>query len=131
MLSYGLGRLIGVPDWSNLSRTYDHARVYWRSSKMQLEALLVSPVKVRIGEFNRPVLGDRVWGVYNVFPGIYKKNLLEAYALRRDQNRPGGFTGGARKDGTDKLAVNTFGFRLAGPLAVRHRVQFGGRAAER
>jgi len=117
MLSYGEGRLIGTPEWGNLSRTYDHARVYWRSAKAQFEALLVSPAKVRIGEFNRPVLGDRIWGVYNVFPGFYKKNLLEAYVLRRDQNRPGGFTGGARKDGTDTLGVNTFGFRLAGPLA--------------
>ena len=117
MVSYGQGRLIGVPDWGNLSRTYDHARVYWRTPKMQLEALLVSPVKVRVGEWNRPVLGDRIWGVYNVFPGIYRKSLLEVYALRRDQNRPGGFTGGARNNGTDKLGVNTFGFRVAGPLA--------------
>ena len=45
------------------------------------------------------------------------KHLLEAYALRHDQNRPGGFTGGDRAQGTDKLAVNTFGFRVAGPLA--------------
>ena len=30
MVSYGEGRLIGVPDWSNLGRTYDHARVYFR-----------------------------------------------------------------------------------------------------
>ncbi len=117
MLSYGEGRLIGVPEWSNLSRTYDHARVYWRSAKAVIETLLVSPVKVRIGEFNRPVLGDRVWGVYSSFPGFYKENLLEAYLLRHDQNRPGGFTGGARKDGTDKLGVNTFGLRLTGPLA--------------
>jgi hypothetical protein len=118
MLNYGEGRLIGTPQWSNLSRTYDHARAYWRSPKAQFEVLLVSPVKVRIGEFNRPVLGDRVWGTYNTFPNIFKKNLLEAYLLRRDQNRPAGFTGGAWKDGTDKLGVNTAGFRLAGPLAA-------------
>jgi hypothetical protein len=117
MLTYGEGRLIGTPQWSNLSRTYDHARAYWRSPKFQAEVLLVSPVKVRIGEFNRPVLGDRVWGTYNVFPDFYKKNLLEAYVLRHDQNRPGGFTTGSSKDGTDKLGVNTFGFRLTGPLS--------------
>lgn len=116
MLSYGEGRLIGTPQWGNLSRTYDHARTYWRSSKAQLELLLVSPVKVRIGEFNRPVMGDRVWGTYDVFPNFYKKNLAEVYVLRRDQNRPAGFTGGSTKDGTDKLGVNTFGFRMAGPV---------------
>ena len=117
LLSYGEGRLIGISQWSNTSRTYDHARVYWRSARAQFEVLLVSAVKVRIGEFNRPVLGDRVWGTYEVFPDFYKKNLLEVYVLRREQNRPGGFTGGSSKDGTDRMAVNTPGFRLAGPVA--------------
>ena len=116
MLNYGEGRLIGTPQWSNLSRTYDHARVYWRSQWAQIEALVVSPVKVRIGEFNRPVLGDRIWAAYNVFPDVYK-NRVEAYVLHRGQNRPGGFTGGSGKDGTDKLGVNTFGFRVTGPVA--------------
>ena len=117
LLSYGEGRLIGISQWSNTSRTYDNARMYWRSAKAQFEVLAVSVVKVRIGEFNRPEPGDRVWGTYNVFPDFYKKNLLEAYVLRHDQNRPGGFTGGSSKDGTDKLGVNTLGFRLAGPVA--------------
>jgi len=126
MLNYGEGRLIGTPQWSNLSRTYDHARVYWRSRKAQFEVLLVSPVKVRIGEFNRPVLGDRVWGTYNAFPDFYKNNLFEAYLLRRDQNRPGGFTGGLRRDGTDKLRAGTFGFRMTGPLAVGMRYSLEG-----
>ena len=116
MLNYGEGRLIGTPQWGNLSRTFDHARLYWRSARAQFEVLAVSVVKIRTGEFNRPVLGDRVWGTYNVFPNFYKKNLLEAYILRHDQNRPGGFTGGSSKDGTDKLGINTFGFRLTGPL---------------
>jgi hypothetical protein len=127
MLNYGEGRLIGTPQWSNLSRTYDHARVHWRSARAQIEVLMVSPVKVRIGEFNRPVLGDRVWGAYNVFPNIYKSQLFEAYVLRHDQNRPGGFTGGSSKDGTDKLGVNTFGFRLAGPVV--HGLKYSVEAA--
>lgn len=122
MLNYGEGRLIGTPQWTNVSRTYDHARMYWRSEKVQVELLVVSPVKVRLGEFNRPVWGDRMWGTYNVFPNFYKKNLLEAYILRREQNRPGGFTAGLSKDGTDKLGINTFGFRLAGP--VSHGVKY-------
>jgi alginate export protein len=117
MLNYGEGRLIGTPQWGNLSRTYDQARLYWRFPQAQLEVLLVSQVMVRIGEFNYPVLGDRVWGTYNVFPNFYKKHLLEAYVLRHDRNRPGGFTGGSSKNGTDKAGVNTFGLRLTGPLA--------------
>ena len=116
-LNYGDGRLIGISNWSNTSRSYDQARIYWRSPRVQAEVLLVSVVKVRIGEFNRPVLGDRVWGTYEVFPDFYKHNLLEAYLLRHDQNRPGGFSGGSPQNGTDKLGINTFGLRLTGPLS--------------
>jgi hypothetical protein len=118
MLNYGEGRVIGTPQWGNVARTYDHARLYYRLPKGRLEFLVVSPVKIRITEFNRPVLGDRVWGVYNSFPDFYGKHLLEAYLLRRNQNRPGGFTGGSRAAGTDKLGVNTLGFRLAGPAGM-------------
>lgn len=108
MLNYGEARLIGSPQWSNLSRTWDHARLYYRLPKARLEALMVSPVKIRIGEFNRPVLGDRIWGTYNAFPNFYRKNLIEVYLLRHDQNQPGAV----------KLGVNTLGFRLAGPFAA-------------
>jgi hypothetical protein len=118
MLNYGEARLIGTPQWSNLSRTYDHARVYYRSPRAQIELLFVSPVKIRIGEFNRPVLGDHVWGMYNSFPNVHGKALLEAYVLRHDQNRQGGFTGGSKAAGTDRLGVNTAGFRLTGPAAL-------------
>ena len=117
MLNFGDGRLIGTPQWGNLARTYDQARIYWRSPRMRLEFLAVSPIKVRIGEFNHPVLGDRVWGTYNSFSNLYKSELLEVYVLRRDQNRPGGFTGGSTRDGTDKIGITTYGFRLAGLLA--------------
>ncbi|PWT98186.1 MAG: hypothetical protein C5B51_29810 [Terriglobia bacterium] len=116
MLNYGDTRLIGSPQWSNLSRTFDMARLYYRSPRAQWEFLVVSPVKVRIGEFNHPVLGDRVWGTYDSFSGAFHKSLAEVYYLRHDQNRPGGFTGGKTADGTDRLGVNTFGARLSGPL---------------
>jgi hypothetical protein len=117
MLSYGDGRLIGIPDWSNLSRTYDHARLYYHTPRARLEFLFVSPVKVRIGEFNRPVLGDHIWGIYNSFPGFYRESQLEIYVLRHEQNRPGGFTGGSKAAGTDRLGVTGYGFRATGPAA--------------
>jgi hypothetical protein len=77
----------------------------------------VSPVKVQSDAFNRPVLGDRVWGVYGTLPNIGRKTLLDLYFLRHDQNRPGGFTGGSKAAGTDRVGVNTIGFRVAGPMA--------------
>ncbi len=118
MVNYGEARLIGSPQWSNLSRTFDHARVYYRLPKGQLEFLVVSPVKIRIGEFNRPALGDRIWGMYNTFPDVFPVGLVDVYVLRHDQNRPGGFTGGRTADGTDRVRVTTFGGRMAGPVAM-------------
>jgi hypothetical protein len=118
MKNYGEGRLIGSPQWSNLTRTWDHMRLYWRSPNANLEVLFVSPIKIRIGEFNRPVLGDRIWGTYNTFPHFFK-NQLELYFLRHEQNRPGGFAG------VGSLGVNTIGFRLLGPLAggIQHSIE--------
>jgi hypothetical protein len=118
MLNYGETRLIASPEWAPLARTYDQARLYYNLPKAHLEFLFISPVKIRITEFNRPVLGERVWGTYNTFRNIRGDHLLEAYILRHDQNRPGGFTGGDRAAETDRLGVNTFGVWAAGPFVL-------------
>lgn len=115
-LRYGEGRLLATSNWGNVPRPFDHARVWYGLRKARLEALFLSPVKIRAGEFNRPVLGERVWGTYNSFPAIYRDLLLEAYLLRKEQNRPGGFNGGSKAAGTDRLTVNTLGVHLAGRL---------------
>ncbi len=116
MLNYGEGRLIGSPQWAPLARTWDTVRIGYRLKNAQLEFILLSPIKVTIGTFNNPVFGDRVWGMYNVFPNLFRKSTVETYVLRHDQNRIGGFTGGNRPSGTDRLGVNTFGGRWLGPL---------------
>ncbi len=116
MVSYGEGRLIGVPDWTNLGRTYDNARAYYRFPRARIEFLFVSPVKIRLDGFNRPVLGDHIWGTYNVLPNLYRRSSADLYFLRREQNRPGGFTSGSKTLATDKLALETYGFRLYGPI---------------
>jgi hypothetical protein len=126
MLNYGEGRVIGTPQWNNLSRTYDHGRLWFSTARARFEALLVSPVKINLNGFSQPNLGDRVWGTYDAFPDLFKKSLLEVYLLRHDQNRIGGFTGGSRTAGTDRLRVNTLGYRLAGPLARGWRYSLEG-----
>jgi hypothetical protein len=116
MLNYGETRLIASPQWGNVTRSFDHARAYWRHPRAQVEFLWLSPTKARLGEFNKPVLGERVWGTYNSFPNLFGKQLVEAYILRHDQNFPGGFTGGNKAAGTNRLGVTTFGGRVTGPL---------------
>ncbi|MDQ6676956.1 MAG: alginate export family protein [Acidobacteriota bacterium] len=110
MITYGDGNLIGVPNWTNVSRTYDAVRAYYRLHKATVEVLLVSPVKILPDSFNHPNLGDRVWGTYNRFPNVIPGGVIEGYVLRHDQNTIGGFTG------TGRLGTRTFGGRANGPL---------------
>ena len=110
MLNYGETRLIGVPQWSNVARTYDNGRLYYRTSKSRLEVLLVSPVKIASDQFNQPDLGERIWGTYNTFTRVWHGASVDLYALRHSQNRIGGWSG----KGT--LGTNNFGGRFYGPL---------------
>lgn len=110
MLNFGESRLIGSPQWSNVSRTFDTGRMYYRTDKMRLEALMVSPVKVLPDEFNVPDLGERIWGTYDTFSSVWHGASVDAYALRHSQNKIGGWVGA----GT--LGTDTFGGRLYGPL---------------
>ncbi len=116
MMKYGDGRLINTPDWGNVNRTFDHARLYYRLPKARLEFLFLSQAKTLPDDFNEPRLGDRVWGMYNVFPDLVGDSLLELYVLRRDLNRTAGFKGGDRAYGTDRLGITAYGARMAGPL---------------
>jgi hypothetical protein len=111
MISYGEGRIIGVPDWTNVSRTYDNARIRYRLAKAQMEVLMLSPVKVLPDSFNVPDLGERIWGTYNTLTKVWHGASFDMYGLRHSQNKIGGWTG----KGT--LGTNSFGGRFYGPLA--------------
>lgn len=120
MLDYGESRVIGTPQWSNVARTYDQARLYYRTRTARLELLMVSPVKVLPDAFNTPELGERIWGVYNTFTRVWHGASLDAYALRHSQNKIGGWTG------TGTLGTDSFGGRLYGPLPYGLAYSFEG-----
>ena len=110
MLDYGETRVIGSPQWSNVSRTYDHARLYYRTPNAGFEVLMVSPVIVQPNSFNTPEWGNRIWGTYDTFSQVWRGAGFDAYALRHSENRIGGWTGA----GT--LGTDSFGGRFYGPL---------------
>ena len=58
-------------------------------------------------------VSDNIWRVERSW-GEHSANLD---ALRHEQNRTAGFSGGSTADGTDRLGVNTFGIRATGPAA--------------
>jgi hypothetical protein len=110
MLNYGETRVIGVPQWSNTSRTYDYGRMEFSNKKMTLDALMVSPVIILSDSFNNPELGNRYWGTYDIFPKVWRGLSIDTYALRHSQNVIGGWTGA----GT--LGTNSYGARFYGAL---------------
>ncbi len=119
MLNLGEARLIGSPQWSNVSRTFDTGRLYYRTAGMRLEFLMVSPVKVLPEEFNKPELGERIWGMYNTFSDVWHGASVDVYALRHSQNKIGGWTGA----GT--LGTNSFGGRFYGkaPFKIAYSLE--------
>ena len=117
-LGEGRGRLIGDSQWSNTSRSYDTARLYYRLPSARFEVLMVSVVKIKADRFNVPDLGDRAWGTYDTFTRIIPKGTVDLYLLRHDQNRIGGFTGLGR------LGINTLGGRAEGPLPASLKYSF-------
>jgi hypothetical protein len=113
-VNYGDTRLVGSPQWAYIPRTYDGARAYWRTARLRLEGLFISPVKLDSAHWNKPVLGEHLVGTYNVLQ-VSKHLSADLYILARRQNRPGGFVG------TGTLAVDSFGTRLFGPLGGGYR----------
>lgn len=79
-LSYGDTRLIGSPQWANLTRVYEMARTQWRTGSNRYELLFISPVQIYINRFNRSHLREHAVGTYNV---IGKK--FEIYGFRHVQ----------------------------------------------
>jgi hypothetical protein len=124
MLSFGDSRLIGAPQWAYTARTWDNLRLYHVSKRARLEGVFLSTIVPNGSGFNKPILGDRIWGTYSVFRNAFGSNKMignntvDIYILRHDQNRPGGFTG----EGT--LGIGLFGTRWA--IQLPHSFRFVG-----
>lgn len=121
MIGYGDTRLIGSPQWAYTARTWDNARLYHVTRRVRLEALFLSTIQPRGTGFNKPTLGDRIWGTYSTVKDLSRKgSVTDFYLLRHDQNRAAGFTGA----GT--LGISIAGSRWAIPLPRSFRVTFEG-----
>jgi hypothetical protein len=117
-LLYGSQRLISPLDWANTRRTFDGAKVFYRSDKFDLDVFYTMPVNVSPGHFdaadwNRHFAG--AWATYRPQKG----REIDAYYLYLEQNlrvpfgyTPGGRAGydfhtvGGRYSGDRKLATD-------------------------
>lgn len=110
MINYGETRVIGVPQWTNASRTYDYGRLRYANKRVMADAVMVSPVIILSDQFNKPELGNRYWGGYFVLPELWHHTSVDVYALRHSQNKIGGW------QGAGTLGSNNYGARFYGRL---------------
>jgi hypothetical protein len=109
MLDYGDSRLIGSGQWSNVTHNADFARIGMHTPQINLQALVLSPVKVVSDGFDTWQFGEHLWGTYDIVAS-HKGFGEDFYYLRHGQNQSGGWT----KAGS--LLTNSFGARVYGTL---------------
>jgi hypothetical protein len=110
-LFYGSQRLISPLDWVNTRRTFEGAKIFYRSEKFDLDGFWVRPVLNYPGRFdsvdyNRQFAG--VWGTYRPVKG----QAIDAYYLYLDSDLPVPF--GGTPGGRAGYDLNTFGGRWSG-----------------
>jgi hypothetical protein len=110
-LAFGDQRLLGHLNWTNAGRTFDAARVTFKSKVAQVDVFGASIVRILDDEFDKSGNGNRFAGAYASSGNVLPKGTVEPYVFwRRDLNQLPEV--GAR--GT--LQQVTSGVRLVGPM---------------
>jgi len=95
-LEFGDGRLLGDPNWSNVGRTFDAARLTLRHRQLKVDLFTGISAKVNPLEFDQPTPGQHVDGAYGSLGGLIPAAKLEPYVIWRmehnckaENGRPG------------------------------------------
>jgi hypothetical protein len=117
-LAFGEGRLMADPNWSNVGRTFDAVRLTARYGGARLDVFSGASDKSNATGFDRPVPGQRVYGMYASVDRLVPKAVVEPYFIRRVERDFKMETGRAAR-----LRQDTVGIRWAGQ--VRRRTDYG------
>ena len=113
-LAFGDQRLVGHVSWLNAARTFDGARITFRSKAMQVDAFGTSVVRILGDEFDKSGAGNRFAGAYVTAPKLVPSGSVEPYVFwRRDVNLRG------ETGVTADLTQTTMGLRFAGKMPAR------------
>jgi hypothetical protein len=112
-MTFGSGRFISFRDTPNVRLEWDGVRTFWTDGHgKRLDALLVRPVKPRLGDFND--IGDStqlLWGVYATSLVAPSKDLsLDVYYLGFD-NKNATFAQGVGRERRHTIGARVFGER--------------------
>lgn len=83
LLQFGEQRLFGDPDWSNVGRSFDAARLTLRSSWGRADLFTAAYVKVDQLSFSEPTPGQHLDGAYGALTKIVPGASIEPYLFWR------------------------------------------------
>ena len=113
-LVYGEQRLVGHVAWLNAARTFDAAKVTFRTKALSVDAFAASVVRTLVDDFDKSGAGNRFAGAYATTARLIPGATVEPYLFwKRDANQRGELGAVAT------LQHSTVGVRLAGKLPAR------------
>ena len=113
-LVYGEQRLVGHVGWLNGARTFDAAKITFRTKAVSVDAFGASVVRTLPDEFDRSGAGNRFAGAYATTTALIPLGTVEPYVFwKRDVNLRGELGTVAN------LQHSTIGVRLAGRMPAR------------
>ena len=112
-LDFGEGRLLADPNWSNVGKSFDAARLTLRHNLLKLDLFTAAAVKVDPVNFDEPTPGEHFDGAYGSIGGLVPNATVEPYVFWRMEH---GYKSETGKLGN--LSEQTVGFRWTGKLPI-------------
>ncbi|HEY3743600.1 MAG TPA: alginate export family protein [Bryobacteraceae bacterium] len=124
LLTFGEQRLLGDPDWSNVGRSFDAARLTLRGSGWgRVDFFTGAYVKINPVSFSEPVPSQHLDGAYGSLTHIIPLGVVEPYLIWRLEHSF------KNEEGViGNLDERTTGIRIAGKVraAVDYSFEFAG-----
>jgi hypothetical protein len=108
-LVFGEGRLVADPDWSNVGRAFDAARVTARFGPLKVDAFAASVVEAADGNWNRHRDANNLHGAYGSIGQVVPGATLEPYVFWRLDPRSKTERGAAARLDTKTAGIRWFG----------------------
>jgi hypothetical protein len=112
---YGSQRLISSPDFTNVRRTFEGAKLFWHSDKIDVDGFWVRPVLNYPGRFDSADYNRQFAGLFNTYRPAAGQ-AVDLYYLYLDNDLPQKL--GAAPGGRGGYDLNTFGFRYSGDRKI-------------
>jgi hypothetical protein len=112
-MSFGEGRVVADPPWSNITRSFDEVRGTFHYKIVRVDAFSGISDKASGSGLSLPVAGEHFDGVYGHVDRVIPKAVVEPYFLWKMEHNVKG-----EKIKHGNLDEQTTGFRIAGQMPL-------------